>query len=100
MFTISDKLYFKRPQRVTKLERSLTRYSINIHRVDSGDVMGLVDVGMCMVHSITEVKNAIMSLVGVGRIGDFRVSEEGFSIRQIGVDHERSECRKIMIIFL
>ena len=65
------------------------------------DVFVLVDIGMCMTYTIHDVTRAILSFVSSGTIGRFRVSEDGFRIRQIGVDTQRRECSKLYrLIFI
>jgi len=58
------------------------------------DVFVLIDIGMCMTQTIHDVTRAILSLISTGNIGRFRVSDDGFRIRQIGIDSQRRECRK------
>ena len=64
--------------------------------MDGNDVMVQIDVGICMTHSITEITKALESMVASEMIGSFRVSEDGFNIRQVGVDHNRRECSKLL----
>lgn len=59
------------------------------------DVIVLIDVGKCMTQSSEQIYNALQSMVASGMIGSFRVSEEGFNVRQIGVDQNRRECSKL-----
>ena len=59
------------------------------------DVIVLIDVGTCMFNSQRDVTGALLSLVSSGMIGRFRVSNEGFSLRQIGIDSGRRECSKL-----
>lgn len=59
------------------------------------DVIVMIDVGKCMTQSPEQIYNALQSMVASGMIGPFRVSEEGFNVRQIGVDQNRRECSKL-----
>nr|XP_018666843.1 basement membrane-specific heparan sulfate proteoglycan core protein [Ciona intestinalis] len=86
-------------QIMVAIEEHLNNYMGGYHEatplmifMKGGDVYAMVDVGMCMGQSIDEVTDALQSLVRDGMIGSFRVSDSGFSIRQIGVDSGRVEC--------
>ena len=58
------------------------------------DVIMLMDVGTCMTYSGNDITRELLSLVNAGMIGRFRVSDRGFSIKEIGIDTERRECGK------
>ena len=56
------------------------------------DVIVLIDVGICTTNTIDDVRRALLSLISSGMVGRFRVSENDFRIRQIGIDTQRREC--------
>lgn len=60
----------------------------------NGYVDVLVDIGACSVHSEESVRNAIEALLRTGQVGNLRVTEQDFSMRELGRDPTRKECGK------
>lgn len=59
----------------------------------------LIDVGACSSYSEQAIEAALLSLLTTGEIGDLAVTEDGFSMRQVGTDTTRKECCEFIIGF-
>nr|XP_039259403.1 basement membrane-specific heparan sulfate proteoglycan core protein-like isoform X1 [Styela clava] len=59
----------------------------------NGFVDVLIDVGACSSNSPESLEKAMRDLLKSGQIGDLAVTEEDFTIREVGRDRTRAECR-------
>ena len=69
-------------------------FFISLYSLVDGDVVAMVDIGMCAAYSQADIQSSIRKIMATGYIGSFRVSDENFAMRHIGVDQDRSECCK------
>lgn len=64
-------------------------------QLPNGFVDVLIDIGACSTNSPENIETAMRSLLQTGQIGDLTVSEDGFSIREVGRDSTREECKPV-----
>ena len=59
----------------------------------------LVDIGACSSNSAESVEQAMVSLLQTGHIGDLNVTDQDFTIREVGRDPTREECRESILVY-